>query len=395
MAQVRIALAAGRSTVFLRLFDFLVERSQDDRSPKEVEIALAVFGDDGIRENAADSTVRVYVHRLRKRLDEFYAGKTGPRLMIPKGEYRIVLGSGPGAVVYGRRLPWRPPLPSRRTAVIAGVVALVIAAALVLWAVSPRKEADPRARALGATAFWRSIASGPPPLIVAGSSFMVAETRDQKQISRIILDPEISSREDLGQHLKTHPEDFYRLYDLDLNFSPSGTAIAAWDIQDILSGLGMASAGALPIAISSKLDPNMLATNSIVYVGRLSSLGPIAAPLFRASRLRPGGAYNELVDTSSGRHYLADPEPGKTRAPRKDYGYIGRFSGPSGNVIVVIGGIGDTGVESMAALVSDPAQLRAIDARIAGAARFEALFEVSAIDDVIVDRRLVLARALN
>jgi hypothetical protein len=394
VAHFRVALAAGRSTVFLRLFDFLVERSHDDRSPKEVEIALAVFDDDGVGEKTVDSSVRVYVHRLRKRLDEFYSRKPGPRLMIPKGEYRIVLSSGPDAETRQSAWSWLPRLQWPRPAFMAAILAVTIAAGLATWALLPREQTDARTHALRTSTFWRSIGNDTPPLIVVGDSFMLAETRDQKEIQRMILDPKIRSRDDLGEHLKTHPEDFYRLYDLDLHFAPSGTAIATWDVQDVVASLGASAANAR-VVTSSKLDAEALATSNIVYVGRLSSLGAVAAPLFRTSQLRPGRAYNELIDKQSGQRHVADPEPGKDRKPYIDYGYIGRFPGPSGNWILVIGGIGDAAVQSMTALVSNPADLRAVEAKTGSAAKFEALFEVGAIEDIVMDRRLILARPLN
>ncbi|SUJ33869.1 Uncharacterised protein [Sphingomonas paucimobilis] len=95
VAKFRQVLTTGRSSIFLQLFDFLVARSGDDRAPKEVEIALAVFGRNGEQGDLPDSVVRVSMHRLRKRLDAFYAGQPGARLQIPKGEYRLVLSDHP------------------------------------------------------------------------------------------------------------------------------------------------------------------------------------------------------------------------------------------------------------------------------------------------------------
>ena len=90
-ARFREILAKGRSATQLALFDLLVERSRDPRSPKEIEVALALFGSVATHDAGSDSGVRVYVHRLRKRIDEYYLARTGPRLVIPKGEYRIAL----------------------------------------------------------------------------------------------------------------------------------------------------------------------------------------------------------------------------------------------------------------------------------------------------------------
>src|SRR5262245_25848379 len=84
----------GKPGALSRLFDFLVERSLVGDVPKELEIAVTVFGKSPGFDVAQDSVVRVYVHKLRKRLEEFN-GRALPavdcRICIPKGEYRVVL----------------------------------------------------------------------------------------------------------------------------------------------------------------------------------------------------------------------------------------------------------------------------------------------------------------
>src|SRR5436190_4486322 len=91
--RLRSAGALGRSAPIQKLFDYLLVRSLEGDAPKEVEVAEAVFGRKFDFDVSLDSTVRVYVHRLRRKLDDFYAGPGKGeeiRLAIPKGEYRIV-----------------------------------------------------------------------------------------------------------------------------------------------------------------------------------------------------------------------------------------------------------------------------------------------------------------
>ena len=93
IARVREAGVLGQSGRLLELFDFLALRSAEGRPPKEAEIALAVFGKSDVEAMRDDPVARVYIHRLRKRLDEFYMRNgtpAGVRLDIPKGDYRIV-----------------------------------------------------------------------------------------------------------------------------------------------------------------------------------------------------------------------------------------------------------------------------------------------------------------
>ena len=125
--------ALGRSPQLVELFEYLVAASARNRSPKEAEIAHDVFGRDAAFEPAQDALVRVHVHRLRTKLERFYAENTaegGERLAIPKGEYRLVLEQ-PGAAMAEAGLD---PEPVRRLAPWRGIalVLLAVSAALAM-----------------------------------------------------------------------------------------------------------------------------------------------------------------------------------------------------------------------------------------------------------------------
>ena len=93
-ARIRATDALGRSQLIQKLFDFLIECSATGRAPKETEVAIEVFGKDMDFDVAQDAMVRVYVHKLRRKLEEYYsgAGRGEPnRLTIPKGAYRFMI----------------------------------------------------------------------------------------------------------------------------------------------------------------------------------------------------------------------------------------------------------------------------------------------------------------
>jgi hypothetical protein len=83
-----------------RLFDYLVENSLAGQSPKEIAIAIDVFGKTSDFDAAQDALVRVYIHKLRKALDEFYSARGEPsaRLQLPRGDYRLQLSTPPPAL---------------------------------------------------------------------------------------------------------------------------------------------------------------------------------------------------------------------------------------------------------------------------------------------------------
>src|SRR5688572_6065904 len=57
-----------------KLLAYLAERSLRQETPKELEIAVDVFGRDASFNGAEDSLVRVHVRTLRQRLAEYYVG---------------------------------------------------------------------------------------------------------------------------------------------------------------------------------------------------------------------------------------------------------------------------------------------------------------------------------
>ena len=84
--------ALGRSSTYPRLLDYLVEQARSGQSCSEVDLAENVFFKSDTFDQTSDSSVRVYVHNLRKKLQLYYEGagqKESHRIHIPKGEYRV------------------------------------------------------------------------------------------------------------------------------------------------------------------------------------------------------------------------------------------------------------------------------------------------------------------
>jgi len=88
---IRESGVLGRSVLVARLFDLLVAHSSKRGTLSEHQIAERVFHKNG-GSSATDARVRVYMYRLRRRLDVYYAGRMkGERLTIPLGDYRLVV----------------------------------------------------------------------------------------------------------------------------------------------------------------------------------------------------------------------------------------------------------------------------------------------------------------
>lgn len=392
-ARFRAVLAKARSVNQLQIFDFLVERSTDHRSPKEVEIALALSGDAASLEAGVDSGVRVYVHRLRKRLDDYYRDKPGLRLAIPKGEYRIVMEVDASASENGGRLPSLVKALTAHSALSAGLV-LILCALLALagWTTwqfqhgsgtASGQPSRPAAGIFGANA----------PLVIVGDRMFVAESEDQRDVQRIILEPDIRSREDLGEYLMSHPESFYRLYDFNLHFAPIASVAAAWRIDDeIRKGDGAARKGSGLVPMSA-LTADVMRSRPLLYVGRLSQLGILEPYVFAGSRLELV-AFDRLTDNQTHRVFVGDVYSETHEPPQVDYGYIAFRNGPEGHVLGVLAGLGDQGTAAMVDLLANQRELAAMKAKT-GNGRFEALYEVRMREGFAAKRRLIMLNKLR
>lgn len=394
-ARFREVLAKGRSSNQLALFDLLVERSRDRRSPKEVELAIALFGNDAMLDSTAGSGVRVYVHRLRKRIDDYYHGKEGPRLVIPKGVYRIVLQDGEATDSDADLPAWLRRLIGLPPALSIGLVLIACACvAFIGWSLWSTASISTASKSGSRQALLGDAAKLSKPLIAVGDSRLLAETPDQRSIRRMILNPEVQTRDDFSEYLKAHPESFYELFDFDLNFAPIGSVEAAWTVQDRLGLTGGATGETGQLVPVSALSADLLESHDIIYVGRLSQLGILESRVFAQSRFRPEG-YDGLVDVAKRRKFQGQVYRGEGSASAKDYGYLAVRTGSSGRRMIVLAGIGDSGTNAIVDLMKTPHVISALKRKIGGARNFEALFEVTGSSGAPSQKRLVSVHALN
>ncbi|HLZ75582.1 helix-turn-helix domain-containing protein [Phenylobacterium sp.] len=391
MAQrLRARQALGRSEGLNRLFDYLAERAAEGARPKEFEVAAAVFGRTSAFDGSQDASVRVAVHRLRRKLDDFYAGpgRDEPvRLTIPKGEYRMVAEPRPeleiAAVAVAR--PWR----TYAIAALAVLALLNLAAWALFWTTHGTERTV--ARAQGAAPWRQILQSEPPTLLVLGDYYIFGEIDEPAGVDRLIRQYSINSAADLDDWLMDNPKAMGRYRDLDLYYLPVGAAFALRSIVPVIAR-DSAHGQNLHVVMASDLTPEMLKRNNIIYLGYLSGLGVLRDPVFAGSRFSVGETYDELQDNVSHRHFVSQGGgPSQGDVNRRDYGYVAAFKGPAGNRIVVIAGARDTGLQEAADAMANPDALKALAKGAAGADNFEALYEAEGIGRSSLGGKLIVA----
>jgi hypothetical protein len=362
--------ALGRSPQLVELFEYLVAASARNRSPKEAEIAHDVFGRDAAFEPAQDALVRVHVHRLRTKLERFYAENPAPggeRLAIPKGEYRLVLeqaaaeAESPASDPASRAsaMPWR------NLAIALLVISIALAALLV------------------------SQVTGPGPTLIAPSQMWDGYRHDSRTALIIAGD----RLHEAGAVATTRAPG--RPADMEATDLPVGVATA---LRHVIPALIAGNPGRqrLRLLPMSQVTPDMMRAANIVYVGQFSEIAMIGEPLFAAARVVPTSDGHGLVDRRTGKEIARAPDE-RSGDPLKqsDFGYIASFRGPSGNRITIIAGGGNAGLMQAAEVAAADERIAQIIAASGGKGDFEAVLTVTSLHDMNMGSRLVIAAPLD
>ncbi len=393
--------ALGRSKIYGNLLQYLLAASVTGKSPKEVEIALDVLGRNADFDVTRDSVVRVYVHQLRKRLDDYY-NKHEPhaehRIVVPKGEYTIAAMSASASVAGADTAVKLRPLPVIWHYGLLILVGLLLMANLVYMSFSDRSaEANPLLQQLADHLIWSAVLDDDLPiLVVMGDYYIFGELNEDGRITRMIRDFNINSSLDLNSRFMTDQTLTAQYMDLDLNYLPEGSAYALTRIMPILQSTGKR----INVTMMSRLNTADMNSHHIIYVGYISALDKLSNLTFASSGLQTGRTFDELYNRGTGEIYSSDAGLPSRDQPFRDFGLLSTFPAPGGSQIIVIAGTRDAGLMHIAQTAVDPAQLESIQDSLAlpyvpTSASYEALYEVFGLQRTNFDANLVYTRALD
>ncbi len=378
-----------------RMFDYLAEKSLAGQSPKEIAIAMDVFGKSSDFDVSQDALVRVYIHKLRKALDEYYSSLSNggsAELHIPRGEYRLRLSVKTPDQTTDVPLP--SILPSGRRfrglhfAALAG--AAVLLGALATWAWAPRSDLE-RVRA---SPIWSSLLKDDRPImIVVGDYYLIGESDDSMGVNRLIREYSVNSKNDLDHYVQEHPEVADRYMDVGLRYLPISTAFALRDVMVVLAPENRR----ISVSKMSDIEPSSLKSADIVYIGYLSGMGMLQDVIFAGSRFSVGDSYDEVFDKRTRVSYVSEigsdimdpPQPTGKEKTYRDYGVFEKIRGPGGNTIVVISGTRDAGVTQTAEVFTSASKLKDLEQKSDVKLPVEALLEVSAVNGVNLNGKLL------
>ncbi len=386
----------GRSKHYLALLEYLVDCSVANKAPKEIELAIEVLGKPADFDVSTDSSVRVYVHQLRKKLAAYYEDNeldSPYQLAIPKGKYSLAAVPRPVIVEPGRESLLKFNLNS----MLLGLAVLLLAANLIHLFSEESNLSSPPSQIAATHPIWRTILIDDQPiLLVMGDYYIFGELNANGNIARMVREFNVNSSSDLEDLQFSEIERTENYLDLDLSYMPEGSAFALAKIVPILQNSGKT----VNITMMSDLTSADIRNNHIVYIGYISALEKLTAMAFAGSGLRVGRSYDELLNSQSEEYYTSDaglPEEGE---PFRDYGLFSTFPASIDTQVVLISGMRDAGLMHTAQALSDASALDdlivAIDSDTDEAVGgFEALFEVYGVDRLNFDADLVYTNLLD
>ena len=417
--------ALGRSRSYARLLDFLIDCAGTGRVPKELEIAMEVFGKGADFDPSQDSMVRVYAHNLRQKLEHHYAtdGRAEPRrLSLARGEYRVSLSvveperSEPARAPEDRAAessaaaPAPAPLaaavmpataaaaargvPLRRVAAVVGLIAIGVV--IGFFAAGARAPAKSPAQIVAASSIWASVLDDDMPILLVVGDYYIFGEVEHGDVKRMIRDFSVNSSKDLDELLMNHPDMIGRYMDLDLTYLPRGSATGMLDVLRVL----YTASKPVRVVSMSELSIADLKSNHVVYIGYLSALDKLEDFVFASSSLTIGPTYDELRNIDTGETYTSEAGMPESHRSYRDYGFISTFPGPNGNQFVIIAGTRDPGMVEAAHVLSDPTSMRSVenarpDKKGSQPPAFEMLYEVAGSARTNFDAMLVHSAKLD
>jgi hypothetical protein len=404
--------ALGRSRSYARLLEFLVDCALSGRTPKELEIAMEVFGKGADFDPSQDSMVRVYAHNLRQKLEHHYAtdGRgEAQQLSLARGEYRVSLlppdGAAPPPVATSSpTVDASKPVPAQaKTAasgwrlVLAAVGLLAVGVLLGLGVAASRAPVTSPAESVAASPIWTELLDDDLPiLLVVGDYYIFGELDGHGDVARLVRDFSVGSSRELEELMVSDPDLAARYLDLDLTYLPTGSAFA---LLDVLHVLYTADKPVRVVSMSEMSDAD-LKSSHVVYLGYISALDKLEEFVFASSSLAIGYTYDELRNTVTGELYSSEAGLPEINRNYRDYAFISTFPGPGGNQFLVVAGTRDAGMMQAAHALSDPMFIRSIeqsrpDAHDTRPPAFEMLYEVTGYGRTNLDAMLVHSAELS
>lgn len=339
------------SDTYKNLLTYLVQSSIRNEHPKEYNIAIDVFKKPADFNPAEDSTVRVYIGKLRKKLDRYYRNegkKCRIRIEIPKGHYEVsfykVTSKRTKDFILNPRF-WR-------YFFILLLLSLVVFLSLRLYYL--QHSVGNKHLRLVHHPFWASIIdSDLHKLFVLGDDFFFLEVSNDEET--IIRKHYINTPEDLLLYRQKHREETIT-GQTPYPFIPLTSIKPLYKIFPLFK-----SDDNISIEYSSNLKASDLLKYEIIFIGtfrNLYLLNQAYNDIIQSSELGPGKNILKLNLPDTTFTITLSGKPGRQHS---DFCIVRKVPGPNKNNIVLFTSFFISGITGATNYMTTPDKLKEID----------------------------------
>lgn len=394
----------GRSKTYIKLLEYLVQCSIEDRTPKEIEIAIEVMDRDTDFDVSKDSLVRVYVHNLRKKLESYFSRNRQQEdyvIQIPKGQYTLELVHRDDLAGSDPQVGTEPFTTRHFDLLHWGLAAALVVSIALLFLSNRHNDNGPFALndvdRIRQHPLWAAILADERPIVlVLGDYYIFGEINPATgEVVRMVREFDINSKRDLENLVLLDENKASSALDLELSYLPTATAFALNDILPVID----VKYRRISVRTMGEMDTAFLKTHHIIYVGYISGMAKLKSLAFQASRYRIGDTEDEIIDNQTGQRYFSGagiPTPDKRF---RDYALISSFPTPDGTQMLLISSTRDEGLmhsaKSLTSLDNLNQILKMANIESGDPIAVETLFEVFGYEGRNFDAKLLNSSQLN
>lgn len=317
------------SQKYVALLEYLIKASLRNERIKEITLATNFFHKNPTDSVKDDSTARVYVHHLRKKLDSYYMNEGGEdacQFIIPKGSYEVQFRKKKQPI-HSNTHQKEPAVFSK---IYAGLITIICVIFIILFIIQTSQYSNLNKNQILNHPIWTDIKqSRLTTKIVFGDYFQFSEITNKGQF-RYIRDARINSSADLNLALSKGEYDKKRINEISL------TALgkyAPWGLFEIFPHLYVENKK-VELKLASQLQWEDIENNNILYIGSFKTLGllkTVISNLHFKFQISPTAILYDPADTTEMIHYdvIRNSETGF----EKDYALVAKLPGPKQNTL--------------------------------------------------------------
>ena len=239
-----------RSGIYAKLFEYLVHSSMKGEVPKESVIEMDVFN-----RSAGDGNIRSYIHKLRKKLEDYYKkeGNHDPfKFTIPKGAYKVEI------VKNKRRI-------SKKALIITTFIAIVLINTGV-WFISFQKDNHKRKKTDHLV--WKHfIENKRKSVLILGNYFFFHGELPSGELG-VMRDFSINSLHGFNEYITKHPDIAGKIKHTETTYlGRDGVFSLPYIIEPFFI-----HQSPYEIKISEQVHWDMIRSNNIIYIGSFKNL---------------------------------------------------------------------------------------------------------------------------